>query len=84
MIINRIARISNKIKCCPNTMLAIHEINSIAIRINMVILNNMSNLCLWVMAAMKYVIIMIAAITIINISNTFILSPQSYMFPKPH
>ena len=78
MIINRMARRSNKIKCWPKTILVIQLIISSAIKISMITRNSMSNLWFLVMAAAKYAISIRAATIIINISNNFIPSPLLY------
>lgn len=81
IIIKIIARISNKIKCCPRTILVIQLIINNMIRINMIIRNSMSNLCFLVMAAAKYAISIRAATIIINISSCFIPSPLACIIP---
>ena len=59
-------------------MLTIHERINNAINISIVIRNSISNFELLVMAAKKYVIIMKAAIIMVNVSKIFISSPRSY------
>lgn len=75
---NIIAKPSNKIKCCPNIILAIHATNRKAIKSSIVMRKYISHLCFFVNSAIKYAIIMMAAMTIIKIRKYFMRITPSF------
>lgn len=78
MIMKMIANPSNRWNGCLKIILVIQVIKISSIKISMVIRNAISILCFLVIAAMKYVRIIRAAMTIIKMSNIFMTSPRLY------